>query len=246
MELAIAAKAGAALEAYKSFFEKQGVQLLHVSSLSELFQSLPTSVISGFIIDIHLVLKATEMEKGMLQVLEGIFPNVRTNWHPPEGFRALYKDSQQSGEENLFAFLEDCRNFKPRALRKDRREAINFNVLFWPSEATETAAHRAYTSDVSPGGIFVCTCHPPPEGQVVWVKLLELDDQPCQLLVRRSLAWGAARRVPGFGGSFVEMSKDLGKKLEAALRNSGQTAPQPGKGRDLAASGPQQEGAGLV
>ena len=93
--------------------------------------------------------------------MEGIFPTVRTNWNPESGFRALYSDSSKSETDNLSLFLEDCHKFKPRALRKHARKVLNFHVLFWPIDAPEETAERAYTLNISYGGLFVCTCYAP-------------------------------------------------------------------------------------
>ena len=218
MQIVIVSKTGAVLDAYRRFFEAQGIDLIHQPSITDLFQKLPDSIISGVVMDIQSVLKANEGEKNQLQIMEEIFPNVRTNWNPGSGFRVLYNDSSKSGEDNLTAFLADCRKFKPRALRKDRRREKNFNVLFWPMDAPLQEAQRAYTSNVSYGGLFVCTCFTPPEASFVWVKLREVDDFPFRVLVKWTLAWGIGMRVPGFGGSFTEPEASLAEKLEAALK----------------------------
>jgi hypothetical protein len=217
MRIAIVSRPGEVLDAYRRFFDSQDIELVHLSAISELFQKLPDTILSGVVVDIHLVLKANEAEKNWLQTMEEIFPNVRINWNPGMGFRALYSDSGKSGEDNMAAFLEDCRRFKPRALRRDKRREKNFNVLFWPVGASEKEARRAYTLNVSCGGLFVCTCDAPPEASFVWVKLLEVDERPFKVLVKWALAWGGGMRVPGFGGSFVEREAALGEKLEAAL-----------------------------
>jgi Tfp pilus assembly protein PilZ len=91
-------------------------------------------------------------------------------------------------------------------------------VLFWLMEETEKKAQRAYTLNVSPGGLFVCTCYPSLQGSSVWVQLQELDSQPIKVLVTRSLAWGEAMRIPGFGGSFNELDPAVIAKLEKALK----------------------------
>lgn len=217
MKIAIVSRPGEVLDAYKRLFDSQGVELIHLNAISELFQKLPDTVISGVVVDIQMVLKANEAEKNGLQTMEEIFPNVRTNWNPGMGFRALYSDSGRSGEDNMAAFIQDCRKFKPRALRKDKRRAINFNVLYWPADAPEQEAQRAYTLNISYGGLFVCTCAAPPEASFVRVRLMEVDERPFKVLVKWTLAWGQGLRIPGFGGSFVELDAGLAEKLEAAL-----------------------------
>ena len=217
MQIAIVSRAGPVLDAYKRFFDAYGVNLMHAPSLSELYQKLPNAIISGFVIEIHMMIKATDSEKELLNTMVGIFPSIKTNWNPEAGFRALYDDSDKSGEENLRAFVRDCGNFKPRTLRKKKRHEKNFNVLYWLVDASKETAQRAFTLDVSSDGVFAGTCDPPPEGSLVWVALREVDARPFKVLVKWKLPWGAAMRIPGFGGSFVDLDDDLAEKLETVL-----------------------------
>lgn len=218
MRLAIVAKRGEVLAAHEEFFRELNVELLPFPSLSALFAALPENPVSGIVVDVQLSVKAADQEKERLHLLESIFPSVRTNWNREAGFRALYNDASRSGQENLLAFVEECRRFQPRALRKYRRLARHFNVLYWLAGGQEQAARRAYTVDVSYGGLFVGTCDPPPVESFVWVRLVELDDRPFKLLVKWRRAWGEAMAVPGFGGGFVDRQEGLMAKLEAFLR----------------------------
>jgi hypothetical protein len=217
MKIALVSREGAILDAYKRFFESQDIDLMHMKSISELFQKLPTTAISGFVVDIQMALKTTESEKRWLQTMEGVFPNVRTNWNPETGFRALYGDSSNSETDNLSVFLEDCRRFKPRTVRKHVRKAINFHVLFRPIAAPEETAERAYTLNISQGGLFVCTCYAPPADCFVWVKLQEVGEQPFKVLVRLTRAWGSGVYIPGFGGSYDDLDVNLAERLKAIL-----------------------------
>lgn len=217
MKIALVSREGTGLDAYRRFFETQDIDLIHLKSIAELFQKLPDTVISGFVVDIQMAIKTTDAEKRWLQTLEGIFPNVRTNWNPERGFRALYSDSSKSETDNLSLFLEDCRKFKPRALRKHERKNLNFHVLFRPIEASEETAERAYTSNISYGGLFICTCYAPPVDHCVLVKLQEVGMQPVKVLVRLTRAWGSGMHIPGFGGSYEDLDAELAERLEAIL-----------------------------
>lgn len=217
MQIAIVSRTGPALDAYTRFFGIYGVNLIHAPSLSELYQKLPDTPISGFVVEIHVMIKATETEKDLLATMLAIFPSVKTNWNPEAGFRALYNDSDKSGEENLRAFVRDCHNFKPRALRKKKRHEKTFNVLYWLLDASQETAQRAFTLDISTEGLFVGTCDSPREDSLVWVVLREVDTRPFKVMVKWRMPWGAAMRIPGFGGSFVDLEADLAGKLETFL-----------------------------
>ena len=217
MNIALVSRTGDAERAYMEFLARTGVTPIHFSSISQMYRHLPELAINGFIIDLPVIVKASETEKLLLQGVEAIFPNLRTNWNAKAGFKALYADSSRSGEENLLVFLERCSRFKPRSLRKDERHPKNFNLLLWEEEGDESRANRAFTIDLSRSGLFVCTCDPHPVGSILHVKLLELDERPFRLEVRWELAWGIAMRIPGFGGRFVGNKSDLMKTLEAAL-----------------------------
>jgi len=217
MQLALLSRVGEVMDAHIRFFEDNGANLIHGTSFSDLYSKLTNTLLSGFVIDVPIVLKATGVEKTLFLAMEGIFPNVRTNWNPVAGFRALFYESNKSSEENLMEFLEKCRNFKARTLRNDRREEKTLNVLFWPVDESAQVAQRAYTLDLSCGGLFVSTCTPPPMTSILWLKLLELDDRPFKVLVRWRLEWGIAMRPPGFGASFLDLDEHQSKILAASL-----------------------------
>jgi hypothetical protein len=217
MQIAVVSRGGPVLDAYKRFFGACGVNLVHASALSELFRKLPDMVISGVVVEIYTMVKASDREKELIQTVAKIFPSIRTNWNPEAGFRALYNDSEKSGEESLLAFVQECRNFKPRALRKAKRHEKKFNVLYWPIDAPPESAQRAFTLDVSSGGLFIGTFDPPGEGSLVWVVLREVDARPFKVMVQWRLPWGAAMRIPGFGGRFVDLGAERAEKLEAVL-----------------------------
>ncbi len=224
MQIAIVSRTGAALDAYRRFFGLYGIDLIHAPSLAELYQKLPDALISGFVVEIHVMIKATEPEKELLDTMMAIFPSIKTNWNPDAGFRALYNDSDKSGDENLRAFVRDCRNFKPRTLRKKKRHEKHFNVLYWPLDASQDTAQRAFTLDVSTGGVFIGTCESPPEDSLVWVVLKEVDARPFKVMVKWRRPWGAAMRIPGFGGSFVDLEAGLAEKLETVLMEKSDAA----------------------
>ncbi len=217
MIVALVSRTGDVLDAYLRFFEKNGVTPSHFLSVTDLYRKLPEMMINGVVIDMPTLLKAAEPEKIQLQTIESIFPNVRATWNPKAGFHALFHDGSKSGEENLKAFLQSCRDFKARSLRKDKRKTKHLNVLFWLDDAPEETAQRAFTFDVCHGGMFVCTCDAPPVGAVVRIKWPELGELPLKLLVRWRMPWGVAARIPGFGGSFMDLQGDQASQVDALL-----------------------------
>ena len=63
MKITLVSREGAVLDAYRRFFESQGIDLIHLKSISELFQKLPDIVISGFVVDFQMAIKTTDPEK---------------------------------------------------------------------------------------------------------------------------------------------------------------------------------------
>lgn len=215
--IALVTRTGAALEIYKKLLQSNGVQVVHALTISELYQKLPESPISGFVVDVPVIVRATQTERLLLQGIEGIFPNIRVNWSPKAGFRALLCDSNKSGEENLQDFVTRCRSFQPRALRKFERKKLNFNVLIWRDGESRELAGRAFTIDVGRGGCFISTCDPLPAGTIFWFVLLELCPEPFKALVKWEQAWGKSMRVPGVGCQLLDVGKTQAKMIEAAL-----------------------------
>lgn len=217
MNIALVSRQGEALKVYTEFLAAHGAVAVHFATISEMYQKLSEFPISGFILDIPAIVKASERERTLLQTLETIFESIRINWNHKAGFRALFSDSTKSGEENLLAFLGRCELFKPRSLRKDDRKLKNFNLLVWEESEREEQARRAFTIDVSRSGMFVCTCDPHPAGTLLNVKIMELDDRPFRVEVRWEQAWGIGMRIPGFGCRFDGLKGERLKLLEAAL-----------------------------
>ncbi len=217
MNIALVSRQGEALKVYTTFLAAHGAVAIHFTSIAEMYQKLTEIPISGFILDIPAIIKATERERMLLQTLETIFASIRINWNHKAGFRALFSDSTRSGEENLLAFLVRCEVFKPRSLRKDDRKSKNFNLLVWGESESDAQARRAFTIDMSRSGMFVCTCDPYPVGRMLNVKILELDDRPFRVEVRWEQPWGVAMRVPGIGCRFDGLKGERLKLLEAAL-----------------------------
>ncbi len=217
VNIALVSRQGEALKAYTEFLAAHGAAAVHFSTISEMYQKLPDVCISGFILDIPAIVKASERERTLVQTLETVFASIRINWNHKAGFRALFSDSTKSGEENFLAFLARCETFTPRSLRKDERKLKNFNILVWEQSEREAEARRAFTIDVSRSGMFVCTCDPHPAGTMLNVKIMELDDRPFHVEVRWEQAWGVGMRIPGFGCRFDGLKGERLKLLEAAL-----------------------------
>lgn len=72
---------------------------------------------------------------------------------------------------------------------------------------------RAYTSNISKGGVFIKTANPLPAGEQFLLKL-QLPDIPEPLKIKCQVAWGrkdtqdAERKPNGMGVKFEEMSSD--------------------------------------
>jgi hypothetical protein len=218
MQIAFVSKGGAVLDAARKLFSEKGIDLIHLKSISDLFHELPETQISGVVVDIRTVIRASEPEKSWLKNMEQIIPNIRINWRPAEGFSVLSDAPGFSGAEGLSLFLDHCRTVKPRVPRKYKHREKNLNLLLWPVGAPEEEAQRAFTLNISAGGLFVCTCDVPPAGTLLWVRLLEVDSRPVRVLVKWGLAWREGMHIPGFGGKYVDPDAEFLRRLAPFLR----------------------------
>ncbi|MBJ6725121.1 PilZ domain-containing protein [Geomesophilobacter sediminis] len=205
--LALVSRDGAVLDAYREFFDQCGVRLFHAPTVSELFRTLPETEISGIIADIPVIVRASYKDKMLFEEIEGIFPNVRVNWNKEAGFKVLFSDRHKSGEENLRDFIGKCVGFPPRSLRKDDRKECVLSVQMWQEGTTHEAAVRAFTLDISPGGLFISTCYPPEVGSVFLVEISGFQTLPFKVVVRWIRAWGDGGAIPGFGAKFLDLSE---------------------------------------
>jgi hypothetical protein len=202
--LAVVSREGAVHNAFRGFFDSCGVPIFHFASVSELFRTLPERRINGIVADVPVLVRASLNEKMLYEGIEGIFPNVRVNWNRQADFKVLFGDPGRSGEENLKAFLKRCLAFTPRSLRRNDRKQRNLNLLVREEGQSLDNARRAFTTDLSHGGLFAGTCEPPAVGTTVWLQVLELGPEPFKTQVRWNRSWGEGMAIPGFGVKFLD------------------------------------------
>ena len=88
--------------------------------------------------------------------------------------------------------------------RRDERRAAELVVLFWRLQ--EPAAASAVSHDVSAGGMFVATPHPPPRGTALRLEAcLATSDEP-PVRARAVVRWRRRWRQPrGMGVELIDL-----------------------------------------
>jgi hypothetical protein len=110
-----------------------------------------------------------------------------------------------SGETNIIAlseFLERCRMFAARKIRKYDRIVINLNVRVFCEAEGKPSEVLCTSANISEDGLFVINrTGSLPMGASVKVQILELGAEGFLYgTVMRSLEWGEKRfQAPGFG-----------------------------------------------
>jgi parallel beta-helix repeat protein len=107
VQIALVTRTGAALDAYRRFFEAQGIDLLHLHSISELFQTLTVTITSGFVLDIQMALRRFPMNRS-LAVLGMVLLISLTLLTPARPAYALRLDIVYAGGAVVDMALSDC------------------------------------------------------------------------------------------------------------------------------------------
>jgi Tfp pilus assembly protein PilZ len=92
-------------------------------------------------------------------------------------------------------------------------------VLFSPDRTLPPeTSYKAFTVNLSLGGVFLHTMETFEEGTTLWLRFLELADQtPIAATARWSLEWGEARCIPGIGMKFDGLSEGQEKEIRRIL-----------------------------
>jgi hypothetical protein len=175
----------------------------------------------GLLIDIPTQIKSPGKERDELAVILGRFPTARLNWRPDTGqLSVLVLAASTTGDYTLGDFIENqCRHFRNTPIRSQSRMDLNLNLLLFREPPNDQAqAERTVTLDISWGGCFILTGGDWPLGSKAWVMLQELPAwQPIEVEVRWAQPWGQARRLPGIGVEFLNLSLEQVQEIAGLL-----------------------------
>ena len=214
---------GAARDRYRREIGRTGAHIDTAAKIEDVQGALTQSAYNGIVIDIPTKIQAMNRHKALVNSILERFPVIQVNQEKGSGrIRALlYGRNRRQGD--LQALIrEACLGRPPRRLRAAKRHPIHFNLLFWREPHDESEAiERSVTINVSRGGCFVYTTARFQEGQQVWIRILELNDETpiaCEVIYKRK--WGDAMAIPGIGVRFKSLTDSQARALAGHFASS--------------------------
>jgi hypothetical protein len=153
-----------------------------------LHHTLATTPVTGILLELSASIAATANEKKTSLELMDLFPSAK--------FRFLDGQVLIVGM-TLEEFIEVCREFKPRILRKSERKNMYF-ALYLSDDKTFMHEEKTVTINVSTEGYFIFSVREWQVGNRVWMRFLD-DDAILAGTVRSLHPWGNNKFLPGIG-----------------------------------------------
>jgi hypothetical protein len=194
-------------------------------SVSEMRRKLLHTPFNGVILDVLTIVRASQKEKLIIQEISELYPTLRVRWDSrARRIRGLVLGRSLDRDDPVGDFLEKCCRFWPaRTCREDRRLPLHFNALLSrDGEFREEEIEKTVTLDLSEGGCFLISGRSWQNGELVWVRFLELaDPAPIPAEIRRCRPWGEGMEIPGIGVRFGEIRPGQLREIRRYLGGPG-------------------------
>jgi hypothetical protein len=165
-----------------------------LSSLGELRGTLGTVSVCGILLELASAITASEQDKKDTAELFELYPFAK--------FRLLDNTVRILGD-TLPGFVDKCRRFNPRTIRRGMRE-VRYLGVYLSADETFKDAEKVVTANISPGGCFVYSAREWGVGSRVWLKYFGDEAVVCGT-VCSSQPWGNNKLLPGIG---IRLDKD--------------------------------------
>lgn len=159
-----------------------------LTSLGELRDTLEKVPVCGILLELATAVRASAQDKQDTAEMLELYPFVK--------FRVLGAEVRIAAD-TLPGFVERCRQFDPRTIRRSARH-VRYLAVYLSADDTFLDAEKVVTADVSAGGCFVYSVREWKRGNRVWLKFPGGDAVACGT-VCSSRAWGNNQFLPGIG-----------------------------------------------
>jgi len=185
-----------------------GMEVTLLASVQELPEILKTTPACGILLEAVTSMEETRQGAEEIHKLIDLYPFAT--------FRIVSNKVLILGEaESLEEFVDQCRRFTPRVIRREDRTAMHLAVYLSADKAFKDA-EKAVTINVSDSGCFVYSIRKWTIGDRVWLRL-HGDDVTISGIVCAWQPWGNDKFIPGVG---IELDKDfIAKGLWESERN---------------------------
>ena len=200
---------------YLSIMDKYDVNVNLVGSLKDAINLASNEQHNGILIDLPLMVRASQVIKGCIDDLFNGLPGGALNIHSPSGeVRLLQRGDKSCNCSSIDQFVEICSKFDPKIIFSKNRVQLNYNALLAMTPDLNNP-DRTACINISTGGCFLfCVREDIVKDSTVWIRLVGLNgDNPIEAVVKWIREWGATHNIPGIGVEFKNISHDLKKQI---------------------------------
>ena len=192
-----------------SLLQARGMEVTLLASLEELPAILKTIPVCGILLEAMPSISSPRKGTESIHELVDLYPFAT--------FRLAGKKVLVLGKaESLEEFVEQCRRFTPRVVRREARTIMHL-AIHLSADNTFKDAEQTVTINVSNIGCFVYSIRKWTIGNRVWLRLLG-DDLAISGTVCSWQPWGNNKLLPGIG---IELDEEFISGWAGELESNG-------------------------
>lgn len=208
---------------YRAVLDRKGVACLMVTSLKEVPALAAGTALSGLLLDMPVMVKATPQERLTLEDMQRALPCAYLNIAPAtDSIKLMMVNNLQGTATTIEEFAELSARFSPRCVVPKDRTTLHLHTLLQYDCETAPSV-KTVTLDLSSGGCFLFSVDPQLQtGISLSLQFIGLDD-PAPIIVRvcwRNPFGTPGKPGPGVGAKFVQISPVQHEQLLELLQQS--------------------------
>jgi hypothetical protein len=197
-------------QVYREALDARGISCLAISELKEVAILASGTPLSGVLLDMPVLIKASPADKTALEDILKAVPSAYLNIAPAtDSIKLLTADATQGIAKSIEEFADLCKGFSPRLVRPKDRYPLHLQALLETTPAQDSP-ERTVTLNVSSRGCFLFTTNLELQlEQQVSIQFIGLDDTtPVTAIICWLRRWGTGKHhIPGIGVNFTTLSE---------------------------------------
>jgi len=186
----------------------------HLSTnVDDLLLLLSSETCSGIVIDIKAIIKSSDTEKRKLKSLFDVYPHIRMSCPGGIPVQSVFAGEIGSTEGHFGYFIDSCRRFEARRLRRHDRHPMHINTQLH----IDNLIYRSFTMDLSYSGCFMVYCDKVENNKKINVEFIGLESELFEMEIVWVSNWEEGGRIPGFGARFNHLTDEQKELIDALL-----------------------------
>lgn len=207
---------------YTIMLRQLGIQSILASETLDILHILRTTPLHGILLNMPTFLRMQGEGKGIFNDVLSSFPLLRCRVDHDSTTLTVFEHGNDTPEQALARFAEQCKAAQPRAIRRIERTAATCCILLSQNPTfAPGVTERTMTINATELGLFCFSTHLWKPGATAWIQFLDLTDKtPISATVVHSVRWAKGCRIPGCGMQFSSITSEQRNELRALLHGS--------------------------